>query len=268
MATIEQLQAEMAKLQAKAEALIAKQSSTVLASIQSLMDKHGLTTADIDKYLKDKSGRRPHTVPVLAADSAAKYRNPKTGATWSGRGRAPAWIASAKNRERFLVAGEPEVPASTSSAVVSKRVGNYRRGPQPAKYRDPASGATWSGRGRAPAWLAKVRNLDAYLIEGRTEATANVAKEGAAKKAASTKVAAKKTAASKVVPTKSASKTGRPKTVAAPVKQRSIKEAIAKRRGPAEKSTSKRSARSKSSIASESVPESNVLPAIEVSPAQ
>jgi DNA-binding protein H-NS len=29
-----------------------------------------------------------------------------------------------------------------------------RRGPQPAKYRDPASGATWSGRGREPSWLA------------------------------------------------------------------------------------------------------------------
>lgn len=28
-----------------------------------------------------------------------------------------------------------------------------RRGPQPAKYRDPASGATWSGRGREPSWL-------------------------------------------------------------------------------------------------------------------
>lgn len=28
-----------------------------------------------------------------------------------------------------------------------------RRGPQPAKYRDPISGATWSGRGREPSWL-------------------------------------------------------------------------------------------------------------------
>ncbi|WP_341313604.1 H-NS family nucleoid-associated regulatory protein [Paraburkholderia sp. IMGN_8] len=27
-------------------------------------------------------------------------------------------------------------------------------GPQPALYRDPKSGATWSSRGRAPGWLA------------------------------------------------------------------------------------------------------------------
>nr|WP_279636670.1 H-NS histone family protein [Paraburkholderia aromaticivorans] len=27
-------------------------------------------------------------------------------------------------------------------------------GTQEPKYRDPSSGATWSGRGRAPGWLA------------------------------------------------------------------------------------------------------------------
>ena len=31
-----------------------------------------------------------------------KYRNPKTGETWSGRGRTPAWLAD-KNKDRFLI---------------------------------------------------------------------------------------------------------------------------------------------------------------------
>jgi DNA-binding protein H-NS len=33
----------------------------------------------------------------------------------------------------------------------------------PAKYRDPATGATWTGRGKEPAWI---RGLDkkAFLI--------------------------------------------------------------------------------------------------------
>jgi DNA-binding protein H-NS len=39
-----------------------------------------------------------------------------------------------------------------------------------AKYRDPATGATWSGRGRMANWLAqKVRagdTAEAYLIKG------------------------------------------------------------------------------------------------------
>lgn len=38
-----------------------------------------------------------------------------------------------------------------------------RRGPQPAKYRDPASGATWSGRGREPKWLVG-KDRDAFAI--------------------------------------------------------------------------------------------------------
>ncbi|OGB06609.1 MAG: histone [Burkholderiales bacterium RIFCSPHIGHO2_12_FULL_65_48] len=32
----------------------------------------------------------------------AKYRDPKTGVSWSGRGRAPKWIEG-KNREDFAV---------------------------------------------------------------------------------------------------------------------------------------------------------------------
>ncbi|MFM0356472.1 H-NS histone family protein [Paraburkholderia nemoris] len=35
----------------------------------------------------------------------AIYRDPNSGATWSGRGRPPNWIANAKNRSRFLIAG-------------------------------------------------------------------------------------------------------------------------------------------------------------------
>jgi DNA-binding protein H-NS len=34
--------------------------------------------------------------------AAAKYRDPETGATWSGRGRAPHWIID-RNRDDFLI---------------------------------------------------------------------------------------------------------------------------------------------------------------------
>jgi len=36
-----------------------------------------------------------------------------------------------------------------------------------AKYRDPKSGKTWTGRGKPPAWIAGAKNRDAYLIEGQ-----------------------------------------------------------------------------------------------------
>ncbi|MFM0053839.1 H-NS family nucleoid-associated regulatory protein [Caballeronia grimmiae] len=37
-------------------------------------------------------------------------------------------------------------------------------GAQPAKYRDPKSGAEWSGRGKAPGWLASVKDRNKFLI--------------------------------------------------------------------------------------------------------
>ncbi|TCG03003.1 hypothetical protein BZM27_51660, partial [Paraburkholderia steynii] len=39
----------------------------------------------------------------LPSGSMVKYGDPKTGDTWTGHGRAPAWIANAKDRTRFLI---------------------------------------------------------------------------------------------------------------------------------------------------------------------
>jgi DNA-binding protein H-NS len=144
MATLENLQAKIAKLQAQAEAVAKKQSSTVIAKIRELMEKHGLTTADIDAHVDGKGrGRKPAGTKVAATSAAAKYRHPKTGATWTGHGRAPAWIANVKDRSKFLIDGEAEhAPVATKKSATA---GNYVRGPQAPKYHDPKTGATWSG---------------------------------------------------------------------------------------------------------------------------
>jgi DNA-binding protein H-NS len=164
--TLEAIQAKMNKLKAQADALIAKQSSGVIEKIRELMAKHGLTIADIDAH----TGGKQRATKVLARTMSqggavtVKYRDPKSGAIWTGHGRAPSWIAAAKNRDKFLVDGGA---ATAKPAPVSKVkiAGNYVRGPQPAMYQDPKSGATWSGRGRAPEWIANI------LIAGDTEAT-------------------------------------------------------------------------------------------------
>jgi hypothetical protein len=82
------------------------------------------------------------------------YQDPKSGATWSGRGRAPAWIAKAKDRSKLLIAGGAEVAVAASAGVVSKAktaskkaasksVGatagkGQPKGAQPALYLDPS----------------------------------------------------------------------------------------------------------------------------------
>jgi DNA-binding protein H-NS len=145
------------------------------------MSTHGLTIADVDAHGGGKRrAKKSAGKSAKPATSAAKYRDPKTGATWSGHGRAPAWIASAKNRDKFLVDGSA-VAANVASASKTKAAGNYVRGPQPAMFRHPKSGAMWSGRGRAPAWIAEAKDRNKFLISEAAEA--NVATTEPASKA-------------------------------------------------------------------------------------
>lgn len=195
MATLESLQQKIAKLQAQAETVMRKQSTAVIAQIHGLMKKHGLTLDDLrsgagtSKAATKTAGKSPSGKSA----SVARYRDPKTGAEWTGHGRAPAWIAKAKNRDRFLIDSR-----STPMNVASKKSakpGNYVRGPQPAKYRDPQSGLTWSGRGMAPSWLAGAKDRSKFLIDKSVNADAKATKKAAAKtvtrKTPATKRAAK-----------------------------------------------------------------------------
>ncbi|WP_206950592.1 H-NS histone family protein [Trinickia acidisoli] len=166
MPTLEAIATKIKRLQEQADAIKAKQASATLDRIVELMQESGVTVADIEAHIggKKAGARRGKATPVPAGLSTAKYQDPKTGATWSGRGRAPAWIAQVKNRARFLVDGTAS-DSSTSASTKAKRRGNYITGPQPAKYRDPKSGATWSGRGPAPAWMGNAKNRTRFLIE-------------------------------------------------------------------------------------------------------
>ena len=51
-----------------------------------------------------------------ATAKAAKYRDQATGKTWTGAGRAPAWIACAKDRSKFLIDGGSIAVAAFESA--------------------------------------------------------------------------------------------------------------------------------------------------------
>ncbi len=62
--------------------------ATALAEVKQLMADHGLTAADILPSTR--------TVPKhVRAAVAPKYRDPATGATWTGRGLKPRWLAAA-----------------------------------------------------------------------------------------------------------------------------------------------------------------------------
>lgn len=242
MATLEAIQAKMKKLQAQAEALIAKKSQAALDRIRALMLEHGLTTADIEAKAKARreraqvasaSGVSGKTKPLsVKGKLAPKYLNPKTGETWSGRARPPAWIKDVKDRSKFLIDAastgidavtvKKATPAAKKASSLARPVtgGSQPKGSQPAKYRDPKTGATWSGRGRAPAWMAAAKDRTKFLIDVAAT-VANV--PTVASKTGKPKASAKRSMAP-------ASRKAAGKTTGAPgVKRAAVKNAAKKR---------------------------------------
>jgi DNA-binding protein H-NS len=123
MATLPEIEKRIAKLQLKAIELRRKQSAGIISNILRLMQDHGLTLADLEHAPKTgakRRGRPPRNgAAVGVAGSPAKaakailpprYRDPKTGATWSGHARPPAWIKDVGDRSKFLI--NPEEAAS------------------------------------------------------------------------------------------------------------------------------------------------------------
>ncbi|MFS8977344.1 H-NS histone family protein [Cupriavidus necator] len=100
MATYKQLLAEKEALEAKLNEVRATEVAGVIDKIRELMTEYGLTADDI--LPRRKRGRPAGAASKKAASALPpKYMDPKTGKTWSGRGRAPAWLG--KRPERFLI---------------------------------------------------------------------------------------------------------------------------------------------------------------------
>jgi len=104
MPTYKQLLAEKEALEAKLSEVRANEVAGVIEQIRQLMADYDLTIDDIAP--KRRRGRPAGSGAVARKTSSLppKYRDPKTGNTWSGRGRAPAWLG--KRPERFLIEQE------------------------------------------------------------------------------------------------------------------------------------------------------------------
>jgi len=124
MKTYSAIKAEIAKLEKQAEAVRKTEIAGVIAKIKEAIAAYGLTAADLGfsrgaakatPTSKTRNGKKTSTTIGVA-----KYRDPKTGKTWTGRGKPPTWIASVKNRDPYLidrqaVDGAGETPAKPSA---------------------------------------------------------------------------------------------------------------------------------------------------------
>ena len=70
---------------------------TAVDKVRSLVAEYGLTESDVFP-----PARGTRSVPTAGTKVAPKYRDPATGATWTGRGKAPKWI-DGQEREKFAI---------------------------------------------------------------------------------------------------------------------------------------------------------------------
>lgn len=101
MATIQELQAQLADLERQIAETTKREMADTIARIKAIMDTYGLTLADLsgagERRRRPASGSRTSGPKV-----APKYRDPVSGNEWTGRGIAPGWIKD-KNRDDFLI---------------------------------------------------------------------------------------------------------------------------------------------------------------------
>jgi DNA-binding protein H-NS len=94
MTTVAQLLAQKAQLEAQIEAARKAENADAIAKVNALVAEYGLTMEDV--FGGAKRGRKASSVV------APKYKDPISGATWSGRGLAPKWIQG-QVRSDFLI---------------------------------------------------------------------------------------------------------------------------------------------------------------------
>ncbi|MDN7934621.1 MULTISPECIES: H-NS histone family protein [Burkholderia cepacia complex] len=92
MSTYQELLAQRAALELEIQTARAGERSTALNEVKRLVDEFNLSTREIFGVSKAPT-RKP---------AEPRYRDPGTGATWSGRGRPPAWI-DGKDRTQFRI---------------------------------------------------------------------------------------------------------------------------------------------------------------------
>jgi DNA-binding protein H-NS len=135
---------QIAALEKRASELLKAENQKVIDRIKALIDRHQLTAEDLG--LAGASNGAAKSVTKSAGEPAAKktrgpkramagkkkgavtvgvpmYQDPKSGKTWTGRGKPPNWIAKAKDRSSFLIAGGSAANAEVAAAVAAPAKG-------------------------------------------------------------------------------------------------------------------------------------------------
>jgi DNA-binding protein H-NS len=93
MSTFKEIEAQIAQLQRQAAEQRDREIADALKTIHDLMQEYSISIGDL-QLVRKKGAFKKSSKPL--------FRNPKTGNTWSGRGRMPNWLIGQDN-ERFRI---------------------------------------------------------------------------------------------------------------------------------------------------------------------
>ena len=185
MSKLTAIRKQIAALEAEAERITKQEMSGAIAKVKEIMSTFGLTIEHLQAAVSSaKRATSKKATPNRLGKGIAKYADPKTGKTWSGFGRAPAWMAGAKNRDAFLVDKSGiKAPDATAKAPVEKK----------------------KSAARAASAKKVAKPVAKKVVAAAKKATREAAAPAAAKKKPLTKKAALKGAAKKSTQKRAAS---------------------------------------------------------------
>ena len=217
-----QLKSAIAKLEKEAAALREAETAKVVAQIKESIATFGLTVEQLfgrSANVWKASGKALGSGKAVRKGAGVpKYRHPKTGKTWTGFGKAPGWIATVRNRDKFLidpsgVVAEPAVEKAVLPVAAAKKATR--------KARTVAAPVKASGRAgkvaRAAVEVPETKAETAVAKEAEPRKNTPSQKPVATRKAAATTKASKsavkapKWAATKATKPQVAAKTRSPR---------------------------------------------------------
>lgn len=99
METLEELLAQQVAIAKRVDEMRQRRRADAIANVQAAIAENGLTPSEV--FGTTRAAKGPKT-PKVSGKVAPKYRDPETGKTWTGRGKAPLWIAG-KDKSIFLI---------------------------------------------------------------------------------------------------------------------------------------------------------------------
>ncbi len=94
MSSYQELLAQREQLDKQIKEAIQREKADGIAKAKLIIEQYHLTASDL---FSRKAGAKSSGGKV-----APKYKNPATGETWTGRGKAPKWIEG-RDRSNFII---------------------------------------------------------------------------------------------------------------------------------------------------------------------